>query len=102
MASIFKRLPVNIVTNASGSCTVVICPEGAFYGAVINAKHYPFLVAGQPNADFPYNLPTKILSPFDPQILNVSTFAVDICNVNYVHTESLLNTKGMITCSVYY
>lgn len=86
MASIFKRIPVSVIANASGSCTVIICPQGAFYGPVVNAQHYPFLVSGQPNADFPYNLPGKIISPFDQQITNVATFAVDICNVTYVHT----------------
>lgn len=70
---------------------------------MVNSNYLPAISLATGSSTNPFVAPplTPVL-PFSAILNNIQAFAVDHCSVDYIHTESMLNTKGKFTSTVFY
>jgi len=93
-----------LVSSASGSCTVVICPQSMFnsipsnVGSVIN--YYPWLSVNNVTPLIPFQSDRRVGGPFSAT--SVVLRAPDVTNVRFVNTMNDLQSSGKLVSSIFY
>lgn len=82
-----------------GTAIAIIQPYSCFLsGYAANNNFLPFITVANGSTDNPYAaIPTYApVGPFNTQQGNAITFQVDACTIDYMHTQSAINTQGRL------
>lgn len=100
------RMEIPIQSIANGTALLVINPLSMLVPASMSPTPWqalPFCTISNGNTQFPYaSTPTYYYSPFTNNTSSMATFAIDHISVDYIHTQSALNTTGKLTSSIFY
>jgi len=98
-----QRLEIPVQSCSDGTAIVVICPYFACEGIFQAGTTYLPFVQNSSNTQLPYfTAPYNSQpGPFNTQVNNFINFTVSSLVVDYIHTESMLNTKGRVEVSIF-
>lgn len=99
------RIEVPITTLSDGTALLTVMPIYAFVTNFFpNSNFLPLATVAAGSTTLPFAAaPSYSTNNVFGNLGNSAvSFAIDTCSIDYVHTESALNTKGKVTSSVFY
>jgi hypothetical protein len=88
-----------VTTLADGTAIAIIVPYFAFNaGWAVNNNVLPFSSVASGSSTFPYAAAPSYnaVGPFNTQIGNAITYAIDSVQVDFINTQSSLNVQGRL------